>query len=157
MGDSSSRRMDALERQAAAMREYNASAVLLQDAIARAGGLGGPDLQLVGILMSEGAMTPGALARRTGLGTGGAITSAVDRLEREGYVRRERDPADRRRVLVSAVPERVFERVGPIYARITERWTEYLDTLDDEQLAFASDLFEHADRANRAALEALAP
>lgn len=137
------------------MREHVASSMLLQDAIARAGGLGGSDLQVVGILMSDGPMTPGVLAQRTGLGTGGAITSVVDRLEREGYVRRERDAADRRRVLVSAVQERVVERVGPIYARITARWTDYLDTLTDEQLEFASELFERADEVNRVELEAL--
>src|SRR3954464_4577285 len=101
MSSPASNRDIALERQAAAMREYIASSVLLQDAIARAGGLAGSDLQVVSILLSEGAMTPGILAQRTGLGTGGAITTVVDRLEREGYVRRDRDPVDRRRVLVS--------------------------------------------------------
>jgi DNA-binding MarR family transcriptional regulator len=32
----------------------------------------------------------------------GAITAAVDRLERKGHAKRERDPHDRRRVLVVA-------------------------------------------------------
>jgi DNA-binding MarR family transcriptional regulator len=155
MGEATSIRQDAIARQAAAMREYIASSVLLQDAIARSSGLSGSDLQVVGVLMSEGAMTPGMLAQRTGLGTGGAITSAVDRLEREGYVRRDRDPVDRRRVLVKAVEDRILERVGAVYGRITDRWTSYLDTLSDEQLAFASELFERADEVNRVELDQL--
>ncbi len=155
MASPASNRHAAIERQTAAMRDHVASSMLLQDAIARAGGLGGSDLQVVGILMSQGAMTPGTLARATGLGTGGAITSTVDRLEREGYVRRDRDPDDRRRVLVSAVQERVMERVGPIYARVTDRWTAYLETLDDQQLALASELFERADEVNRVELDLL--
>jgi DNA-binding MarR family transcriptional regulator len=45
----------------------------------------------------------GRLADATGLTTG-AITTAVDRLERAGYARRVRDLADRRRVLVEVTP-----------------------------------------------------
>jgi DNA-binding MarR family transcriptional regulator len=37
--------------------------------------------------------------------TTGAITTVLDRLERAGFARRTRDPADRRRVLVELAPE----------------------------------------------------
>ena len=39
--------------------------------------------------------------------TTGAVTRVIDRLEQAGYVRRTTDPADRRRVVVEVVPERV--------------------------------------------------
>jgi DNA-binding MarR family transcriptional regulator len=146
---------DAVERNAAAMREFMARAVLFQDAVARSGGLNGSDLQAVSILMSEGPATPGELADRTGLTAGGSITALVDRLERAGYVRRERDAADRRRVLVTAVPEKVFEKVGPVYGRIAERWTEYLDTLTADQIEFATDLLTRAAEINREEIERL--
>lgn len=42
-------------------------------------------------------LTPGALASLLGVSTGSA-TAVVDRLEARGHLRRERDPADRRRV-----------------------------------------------------------
>lgn len=137
------------------MREFMARAVLFQDAVARAGGINSTDLQLVGLLMSEGPATPGELARRSGLSAGGAITAAIDRLERAGYVSRSRDGADRRRVIVSAVEATVLARVGPAYARIAEAWGEYLATLTDEQLAFATEILERAADLNRDEIERL--
>lgn len=149
------RRAELLAAQAAAMRDFTANAVLLQDAIARSVGLNGVDVQVVGVLMSEGPTTPGALAARTGLSSGGAITALIDRLERAGYVTRRRDAADRRRVLVEAVPEKVLAGVGPVYERITGNWVGFLDTLTDEQLAFAVTLLDAATAANRAEIERL--
>lgn len=130
-----------------------AHAVLFQDAVARSGGLNGTDLQTVGLLLSGGPATPGELAARTGLTAGGAITAVIDRLEKAGYVSRARDPHDRRRVLVSAVPEAVMAKVGPAYAGVTERWGEYLATLSDEQLAFANELIARAAEVNRLEVE----
>ena len=130
-----------------------AHAVLFQDAVARSGGLNGTDLQAVGLLLSGGPATPGELAARTGLTAGGAITAVIDRLEKAGYVSRARDPHDRRRVLVSAVPEAVMAKVGPAYAGVTERWGEYLATLSDEQLAFANELIARAAEVNRLEVE----
>ncbi|GAA0607698.1 MarR family transcriptional regulator [Kribbella sandramycini] len=57
---------------------------------------------LIRILQSgaDGApMTAGELGRELGL-TSGTVTALVDRLERAGHVRRERDPVDRRKVLI---------------------------------------------------------
>ena len=47
-------------------------------------------------------VTAGRLAELTGLTTG-AITGIIDRLESAGLVRRERDPADRRKVFIRPV------------------------------------------------------
>ena len=58
-------------------------------------------------------MTAGRLAELTGLTTG-AITGVVDRLEKAGFVRRERDDSDRRKVFIAAVPERMIE-IGRFY------------------------------------------
>ena len=99
------------------------------------------DLQCAGLLISEGPATPGELAERTGLTAGGAITTVIDRLERQGYVSRDRDPNDRRRVIVTADAAAVFARFGEVYGRVGARWNAYLETLSDEQLVFANDLF----------------
>ena len=116
------------------MSNFMAHAVLFQDAVARFGGINGTDMQVVSLLMSEGPATPGELAERTGLTAGGSITAVIDRLEGAGYVRRERDSVDRRKVIVSANVDAVLERVGPIYGRIGERWAHYLDGLTEEQI-----------------------
>jgi DNA-binding MarR family transcriptional regulator len=146
---------DAVDRNTAAMREFQARAVLFQDAVARAGGLNASDLQAVGLLMSEGPATPGELAERIGLSAGGSITALVDRLERAGYVIRTRDETDRRRVLVSAVTERVFAAVGPIYGRVTEKWSAYLATLSAEELELATAVLTRAAEINREEIEHL--
>lgn len=57
------------------------------------------DLICMCLLQLNGPATPGWLAEQTGLTTG-AVTGMIDRLERAGYVRREPDPEDRRRVIV---------------------------------------------------------
>jgi hypothetical protein len=57
------------------------------------------DLICMCLLQLNGPATPGWLAEKTGLTTG-AVTGMIDRLERAGYVRRQPDPTDRRRVIV---------------------------------------------------------
>lgn len=155
MAEQKSNRDAAIARTADVMREFMARAVLFQDAVARYGGINSTDMQAVGLLMSEGPASPGELASRTGLTDGGAVTAVIDRLERAGYVTRERDATDRRKVVVTAVPETVFEKVGPIYARVAERWSDYLETLGDEQIEFANELFERAAEINREQTEQL--
>ena len=150
-----STRDDAIERMAEVMREFMARAVLFQDAVARVGGINSTDMQAVSLLMSEGPATPGELAERTGLTAGGAITAVVDRLERAGYVTRERDVDDRRRVIVTAQVDTVLNKVGPIYGRVGQRWADYLATLTDDQIEFANELFARAAEINREEIEAL--
>src|SRR6187455_3047701 len=123
-----------IERMAEVMREFMARAVLFQDAVARSGGINSTDMQAVSLLMSQGPATPGELAERTGLSAGGAITAVIDRLEKAGYVSRQRDQTDRRKVIVTADVEKVLHQVGPIYGRVGARWAAYLDTLSDEQI-----------------------
>ena len=142
-------RAGAMERAGEVMRDFMARAVLFQDAVAKWGGVNSTDLQCVGLLMSEGPATPGELAERSGLTAGGAITAVIDRLESVGFVRRDRDAADRRRVIVTAIPEAVFGRFGEVYGRVGARWNEYLDTLTDEQLEFANELLQRAADVNR--------
>ena len=68
-------------------------------AVADALGLNRTDMRCVDAIEREGPLTAGQLAEATGL-TSGAMTTALDRLERAGFVQRVRDAEDRRRVLV---------------------------------------------------------
>jgi DNA-binding MarR family transcriptional regulator len=74
------------------------------DAVAEAIGLNRTDMRCLDVIQREGPVPAGRLAEETGLTTG-AITTVLDRLERAGFARRTRDPADRRRVLVELAPE----------------------------------------------------
>ena len=69
-------------------------------------GLTESDIEALEVLIDAGASTAGRLSELMGLTTG-AVTRVIDRLEQAGYVRRVPDPADRRRVIVEIVPEKV--------------------------------------------------
>jgi DNA-binding MarR family transcriptional regulator len=141
-------RTELIEHVGYTMRVFMARAVLFQDAIAKRAGLNSTDLQLSSLLMLFGPATPGELAERSGLTAGGAITAAIDRLEQAGIVVRSRDPHDRRRVIVTVNFEAVLAKVGAVYGAVGQRWAEYLDTLTDEQIAFADELFARAAEFN---------
>src|SRR5437660_12760577 len=107
--------------------------ILFHQAVADRLGLHVSDLRCLNILLEAGSIPAGEIGERTGLTTG-AVTRMVDRLERAGYVRREPDPADRRRVMVSPVAERMAT-IAPMYAGMAEAWATAMSDYDDEQLA----------------------
>ena len=144
----STRREEHLREMDGVMRTFMARAVLFQEAVARAAGLNATDLQCANLLLLHGPATPGELAERAGLTAGGAITGAIDRLERAHLVSRVPDTADRRRVLVVPDDDRLRERVGTFYQRVGQRWTEHLATLDEDQLTLALSLFATAAEIN---------
>jgi DNA-binding MarR family transcriptional regulator len=75
------------------------------------------------------AMTPGRLGSRLHLNSP-AVTALLDRLEGTGFARRERDPADRRRVLLVASDEAKalgWSFFGPLIARVLSAMKEFDD------------------------------
>lgn len=58
------------------------------------------DLQMLRLLASEGPLRVGRLAEIRSAGKA-TVSARIDRLERRGLVRRERDPVDRRAVTVT--------------------------------------------------------
>ena len=130
------------------VREFTARAVLFQDTVAKAVGLNPTDLQCANLLLLYGPMTPGELASLMGITVGGAVTGVVDRLERAGLVRRNREPTDRRRVVLTADVDGLWRRVGPSYGRVAQRWDAFLDTLSDEQLQVADTVLRRASELN---------
>src|SRR5687768_2886836 len=80
-------------------RRMGSMATLHNHAVAEAAGLHQTDQECLDLLDWAEPLTAGELARHLGL-TSGAVTGLIDRLEAGGWVRRERDPSDRRRVYV---------------------------------------------------------
>ena len=89
---------------ARAIRKTGSLMQLMGQAAADRIGINATDLNCLNILSFSGQLTAGELARATGLTTA-SITGVVDRLEEAGFVRRERDPRDRRRVVIQLVAE----------------------------------------------------
>lgn len=117
-----------------ALRRTTGLSVLFSQAVTDRGGLPPTDLEALDVLARQGPMPAGRLAELTGLTTG-SVTALVDRLERRGYARREPDPADRRRVIVTADLERAGRDLGPIYAAMAAAMGELLAEYGDEALA----------------------
>ncbi|QKG25243.1 MarR family winged helix-turn-helix transcriptional regulator [Actinomadura verrucosospora] len=122
----------------AGMQRSTMFTVLLHHATASKAGMNVTDAQCVNALTLDGPQTPGRLAELMGITTGGAITAVIDRLEKAGYVKRTRDPDDRRRVIVELVPENVA-RFGEYFEPIARVFRERLATYTDEQIAVLLD------------------
>ena len=75
-------------------------------------GVNPTDLGALCLLLLHGPAPAGRLAELTGLTTG-AVTGVIDRLEKGGFVRRELDPADRRKVIVVPDARRVDSELFP--------------------------------------------
>ncbi|WP_246843177.1 MarR family winged helix-turn-helix transcriptional regulator [Allokutzneria sp. NRRL B-24872] len=84
-------------------RALSAATVMFHTAVADRMGLSVTDHKCLDLARrAEGPVTAGRIAELSGLSTG-AVTGVIDRLERAGFVRRVRDPHDRRKVLVEVL------------------------------------------------------
>lgn len=128
------RRADRLAELNRVSRQYLASYVLFNQAVADRIGMHPTDVQCLNLLtLEQEPLTTGQIAELTGL-TSGSATRLVDRLERAGYVRRERDTRDRRRVLVHLVDAKVAE-FGRLWAELSEGWDAIFDDYTEKELA----------------------
>jgi DNA-binding MarR family transcriptional regulator len=110
------------------------------DAAAARLGLNRTDLDCWSIVHLSGSATAGELAEITGLTTG-AMTGVIDRLVHAGYVRRDTDPDDRRRVIVRAVPE-PGRAVGQLFDPMQRAVESLYERYSDDELAVLLDLSE---------------
>jgi hypothetical protein len=111
-----------------------AAAVLFNHGVAERVGLGASDSQFMTLLQVHGPLTPGRLAELSSLRTG-TVTGVIDRLEQAGFVRRDRAPDDRRKVIVSLNDELVGQKIGPLYQGQAENLLAILRRYDDRDLA----------------------
>jgi DNA-binding MarR family transcriptional regulator len=124
------------------LRKVGAQSVLMSDTVGQLVGLNSTDLECLDLLYLSGATTAGRLAVHTGLTTG-ATTAVIDRLEQAGFVRRMRDPHDRRRVLVEARPGSL-RHIEPLYRRLAATTARLNASYDDRQLTIVVDYLSRA-------------
>lgn len=111
------------------VRSLGTRVVLYQQYISELLNVYSHDFTTIDILKETGPITAGELAQRVGLTTG-SVTSLVDRLEKRGYVTRERHPRDRRKVII--VPhyeektevQNVFSNLNENMLSLSAQYTE---------------------------------
>ena len=134
----SSPRMD---RYVPLIREFAARDALFHDAVARRLGLHSTDEKVLRLL-GDKALTAGDLVAYTGL-TGAAVTALVDRLQRLGYVTRERDSGDRRKIAIRAVAARLRE-INRLYKGLHDAMEALFATYDAAEFAVIADYLARA-------------
>ncbi|GAB2988439.1 MarR family winged helix-turn-helix transcriptional regulator [Saccharothrix stipae] len=136
---------DVLERFSAYARETSALTVLFHTRVAEQMGLSPTDEKCLDLAMrADGPITAGRIAELSGLSTG-AVTGVIDRLERAGYVRRVRDPHDRRKVLV--------EVTLPDEDKLADLFTGAQETLREVLGRFTPQERDVLERYNQALIE----
>jgi DNA-binding transcriptional ArsR family regulator len=128
------------EQFGAGVRRTGSLFQLMGQAAADRIGLNATDLNCLNILSFSGKMTAGELAKATGLTTA-SITGVADRLEEAGYVRRERDPEDRRRVVIRLVMEKALHNVAPVFLPLIRGWQGVVDHYTDDELRLIVDFY----------------
>ena len=139
-----------------AMRRSSGQGVIFGQTVAGRLGISSSDLECLDFLNLEGRVTAGRLAEVTGLTTG-AITGVVDLLEKAGFVRRERDENDRRKVFIATNPANIA-KIGAFYEPLQRAvWKDWATYSDDELrllLRFAAQSYQTM-RAATAELKAM--
>jgi DNA-binding MarR family transcriptional regulator len=112
------------------------------------------DLDCFDIIEAYGPLSPTALARRAGLHPA-TMTGILDRLERGGWIVRDRDPSDRRAVVVRASKERYAELMRQ-YSGMSRSMNKLLADYSDSDLEVIAEFMRRTVEAGRSATEDLA-
>jgi DNA-binding MarR family transcriptional regulator len=129
------------------LRRVNLQGSFFGQTVAIRFGLSESDVETLETLIEMGATTAGRLSELTGL-TSGAITRVIDRLEQSGYVRRVADPADRRRVIVEVVNEKVAA-VQSTLNRVSTASAEEIGRYTDAQLELINDFLTRMEQITK--------
>jgi len=136
-----------------ALRDLRNQLSMLQHRVSVRADLRTIDLDCLDLIARHGPLSPSALARRTGLHPA-TITGILDRLERAGWVTRDRDPADRRAVAIRPLPDRARELLQ-LYAGMNDAMDALLEGYDESELGVIADFLRRATEAGRGATDAL--
>lgn len=133
-------------------KDLSRVSLLFRSVIASRFGLNVTDAECVDYLMDMGPIPAGKLAEITGL-THGAITNVIDRLEKAGFVTRQSDPNDRRKVIVAIVQDKV-DAVAEVYRPTVMKIWEMYSRYSNEELAFLLGFYRELMRIYQEGIEA---
>lgn len=124
------------------MRAIGSRSILYQQSVIKRLNISGNDFISIDLLNELGPMTAGELSKKTGLSTG-TITALIDRLEKIGYARREKDPKDRRRVIIVPTYEKKDE-IKTSYESLNERMLQLAANYSDDECQLINDFLGQA-------------
>ncbi len=120
-------------------REFITAVVMFHETVGHLLGLTAVERKCLDVLDRQGPMSAGAISVHTGLTTG-AVTGLIDRLSSGGFIHRDTDPHDRRRVLVSLLPNPGAEAVqATVFGPLGTDMQALTSTYTPEQLATIAD------------------
>src|SRR3954471_20539895 len=136
------------------LRELSTQLSLLNHQVGARLELRDVDFDCLDVLSRFGPLGPGMLARKAGLHPA-TMTGVLDRLERGGWVVRERDTADRRAVVVRVLPDRAGELIR-LFGGMNGAMDDLCSGYTDEQLTVIADFLSKTAAAGNEATEKLA-
>ena len=136
------------------LRELSIQLSLLNHQVSGRLELNDVDLDCLDLISRHGPLSPSTLARRAGLHPA-TITGILDRLERGGWVARDRDQSDRRAVTVRALRDRGAE-VLRLYAGMNASMDQICAGYTDTELELLAGFLHRTAGAGRTATDALA-
>ncbi|MEK4014816.1 MarR family winged helix-turn-helix transcriptional regulator [Peribacillus sp. FSL M8-0224] len=122
------------------LQRYGMRSVLFQQNMAQKIGVSHTDLKSAEILNETGPITAGELSKITGLSTG-SVTALINRLEKSGYVKRERDQLDGRKVMIMPIPERQ-EQIKSHYQSLSMATKELCSAYNEQELILINQFVE---------------
>ncbi|MFC7272633.1 MarR family transcriptional regulator [Paractinoplanes rhizophilus] len=137
-----------------ALRDTSLQLALLNHQVGARLKLRDADFDCLNLLSRHGPLGPGTLAKLAGLHPA-TMTGVLDRLEKAGFVTRDRDPGDRRAVVVRTPPGRGREVLG-LYAGMSDAMDEVCAGYSAEELAVILDFLQRAAAAGNDATAGLA-
>jgi DNA-binding MarR family transcriptional regulator len=136
------------------LRDMSAQIALLQQHVGGRLDLRATDVECLDLISRFGPLSPSALARRAGVHPA-TMTGILDRLERGGWIARDRDAVDRRGVSVRALRSRAGEVVR-MYSGMRAAMDEICAGYTDGDLELLAGFLHRTAEAGRAAAEELA-
>jgi DNA-binding MarR family transcriptional regulator len=134
------------------LRELSVQLSLLNQHVGGRIDLKGGDIGCLELITRHGPLSPSALARRTGLHPA-TLTGILDRLERGGWIARDRDAADRRGIVVRVLRDRGAEIMG-LYSGMNSSMDQICADYTATELQLIAEFLQRtADAGRRAAGE----
>jgi DNA-binding MarR family transcriptional regulator len=137
-----------------ALRELRIELAALNHRVGSRAEIKDADFDCLDIITRHGPLSPTALAQRTGVPLA-TMTGILDRLERGGWILRDRVAGDRRSVQVRGVPGRLRDILA-LYGGMNGSLDEILGSYSGEQIEVVTDFLRRCTQAGKSATDQLA-